>query len=500
MASEPSAIQKIKEPNSFRFVTFNVNGVRTLFQYQPFSEMNQSPEKIFDYFNADIITFQELKIERLSLAKWGKLENFYSFISIPHSRKGYSGVGCWVRILPREHPFHECLQVVKAEEGITGILGVKSGKELLQYNKDPSIGIGGYDSLGYVDDKEALKIDSEGRCVMIELACNLVVISVYCPANSTLSEEGELYRVKFLKVLFKRIRNLDALGKRVVLMGDLNVCRDFIDHAESLERDSVVITDIMGGLEIEEKYQKSCRNFLINPEVPHRRMLNQMLSDSIIPAMADEGILVDTTRLTQTRKRLKMYTVWNTLKNLRPANYGSRIDFILVSAKMQDKVKASDILPQVLGSDHCPVYADISVDLSEADPPEFGVKIPKFEARYKYNLTHGNILEMFGKTNRKASVSKVTKKSTLSSSASVGEAIRRTASEHIKQNPLNKSKERISHFRNCFGEPPVCRHGEEAILKTSKTLTNPGKRFWICKYPRGSLGDKTSSCGFFQWA
>ncbi|GAV48259.1 hypothetical protein ZYGR_0I05560 [Zygosaccharomyces rouxii] len=493
-------IENDKAADACRFLTFNVNGLRTLFHYQPFSNMNQSIENVFDYFNADIITFQELKVERSALTKWGKLDNFYSFISIPQARKGYSGVGCWIRILPKDHPLHNSLKVIKAEEGITGRLGVKIGKDLVTYSSDSSIGIGGYESLPYNDEQEALKIDSEGRSVMVELASNTVVICVYCPANSTLSEEGELFRVKFLKILFKRIRNLDAMGKKVVLMGDLNVCRDLIDHAESLERASMPITDNMGGLEIEEKFQNSCRDFIINPDVPHRRLFNQMLSDSMFSEMALEGVLIDTTRLKQSRKRLKMYTVWNTFKNSRPANYGSRIDFVLTSTRMGVQVQSANILPQVMGSDHCPVYADIIYDPSDVGEKDFDVKIPKFEARYKYDLMHGNILDMFGKVKSQSVLGKVVKKPVSHSPKPVDKLIERNEARNLTiTKPSNGEKEKISQLKNFFGEPPLCKHGKETILRTSKTLTNPGKRFWICKYPKGSFGDKLSSCGFFQW-
>lgn len=493
-------IQDVKLDCSCRFMTFNVNGLRTLFHYQPFSNMNQSIEKIFEYFDADVISFQELKVEKSALIKWGKLDNFYSFISIPQAKKGYSGVGCWIRILPKDHPLHNSLKVLKAEEGITGRLGLKVGKNLVTYDSDSNVGIGGYESLPYGDGQEALKIDAEGRSVMIELACNTVVICVYCPANSTLSDEGELFRVKFLKILFKRIRNLDSMGKKVVLMGDLNVCRDLIDHAESLEKASVPITNIMGGLEIEEKFKNICRDFIINPDVPHRRLFNQMLNDSMFSEMAQEGILIDTTRLKQTRKRLKMYTVWNTFKNSRPSNYGSRIDFVLTSTRMGEQVKSANILPQIMGSDHCPVYADIIYDSSDVQEKDFDIRIPKFEARYKYSLMHGNILDMFQKTKSLPSQGKVVKKSLPQPPKEIGKLLEENESGNTAATRSNNGgKEKITQLKNCFGEPPSCKHGKETILRTSKTHTNPGKRFWVCKYPKGSSGDESSSCGFFQW-
>lgn len=180
-------------------------------------------------------------------------------------------------------------------------------------------------------------------------------------------------------------------------MGDLNVCRDLIDSADTLEQLSISIVDPMGGKELEAQRNEEAMRFIINPETPHRRIFNQILADSLLPNASKEGILIDTTRLVQTRNRLRMYTVWNSLKNLRPSNYGSRIDFILVSSKLEKLVRGGDILPDVLGSDHCPVYSDLALDVFEVKPNTANVAIPKFEARYKYNLRNHDILEMFAK-------------------------------------------------------------------------------------------------------
>lgn len=516
----PHPINCTKSNEVVRFLTFNVNGLRTLFHYRPFSEMSQSLESVFNYFDSDIITFQELKTERLSITKWGKVPGFYSFISIPQLKKGYSGVGCWVRILPEDHPLHDALQVVKAEEGITGILTIKVGNSNIRYRDDCSVGIGGYESLGLDnnDMTEALKLDAEGRCVMVELACNIVVISVYCPANSTSSKDGEILRVKFLRVLFKRIRNLDKIGKQVLLMGDLNVCRDLTDHAEALEKNSIIINNDMEGIRIEDTHKEQCRFFVINPETAHRRMLNQMLADSIIPEMAEEGILIDTTRLIQSRNRLKMYTVWNTLKNTRPLNYGSRIDFILTSLGMKNGIHSADILPEIMGSDHCPVFADINLKRICCEVPHIKTTLPRFEARYKFGLMHGNVLDLFNKsisndgakpvsTGTKPS-NMISKKRAVLPSKSIDNFFAKAKLENpttsvIEQSSVkgssSRKKAKVS-IKDIFGKPPLCEHGVEAILRTSKTSANPGKRFWLCKLPKGSSNDKSSSCGFFQWA
>lgn len=509
-----------KDDQHARVITFNVNGLRTFFHYQPFSDMNQSLEKVFAYLDADIITLQELKTDRHSVTRWGKVDGFYSFISLPQTKKGYSGVGCWVRILPKEHPLSGALAVVKAEEGITGLLSVKTNRAAVCYRDDPIGGIGGYESLGIdeEDDKEGLHLDSEGRCVMVELACNVVVISVYCPANSSHSVEGASFRIKYLKVLFKRIRNLYKMGKQVVLMGDINVCRDLIDHAEALERASIKISNNTTGFEIESTFPTECKQFILNPDTPFRRMMNQMLADSIIAEFARDGILWDSTRVTQTRKRLKMYTVWNTLKNSRPINYGSRVDYILCTESLKKLITSADILPDVTGSDHCPVYADLDLKgLAENLPPTNG-KIPKFEARYKFDLLHRNVLEMFGKngTNRGMASGeekryKVHKKPVPSPKATgliqaarlPGEKVTASDSLIVSQTATARSLPSREYAKlpvKESGAPPLCKHGLEAIQRTSRTQANPGKKFWICKLPKGGSGDKDSSCGFFQWA
>lgn len=516
--SSISALGIPKDDTQVRLITFNVNGLRTFFHYQPFSDMNQSLEKVFAYLQADIITLQELKTDRHSITRWGKVEGFYSFISIPQTKRGYSGVGCWVKILPKEHPLSGALEVVKAEEGITGLLPTKSGRGALCYRDDPTTGLGGYESLGLdeEDDTEGLHLDSEGRCVMVELACNVVIISVYCPANSSHSVEGASFRVKYLKVLFKRIRNLYKLGKQVVLMGDINVCRDLIDHAEALEQASIRINSETTGAEIESKFTTQCHHFILNPETPFRRMLNEMLADSIITELAREGILWDTTRFTQSRKRLKMYTVWNTLKNSRPVNYGSRIDLILCTNLLKKLVTSGDILPNVTGSDHCPVYTDFDLrSLADNLPPATG-RIPRFEARYKYGLMHRNVLEMFSRngTNRgtiaDSQTRKVHKKPTIAAKATnkVAEGAKMSAalSQLIGQNKDRREEDREAEIctkrpiKELFGTPPRCKHGLEAIQRTSRTQANPGRKFWICKLPKGESGDQNSSCGYFEWA
>lgn len=49
------------------------------------------------------------------------------------------------------------------------------------------------------------------------------------------------------------------------------------------------------------------------------------------------------------------YTWWSHFANARARNVGWRIDYFLVSTVMKDKVKESEIHPEQMGSDHCPI-------------------------------------------------------------------------------------------------------------------------------------------------
>ena len=55
------------------------------------------------------------------------------------------------------------------------------------------------------------------------------------------------------------------------------------------------------------------------------------------------------------------YTWWSHFANARARNVGWRIDYFLVSESLKDKVKAADIHPQVMGSDHCPVSITLDI-------------------------------------------------------------------------------------------------------------------------------------------
>lgn len=53
------------------------------------------------------------------------------------------------------------------------------------------------------------------------------------------------------------------------------------------------------------------------------------------------------------------YSWWSYRFNARANNAGWRIDYFLVSERLKDDIKAAYIMPEVLGSDHCPVCLEL---------------------------------------------------------------------------------------------------------------------------------------------
>jgi len=55
------------------------------------------------------------------------------------------------------------------------------------------------------------------------------------------------------------------------------------------------------------------------------------------------------------------YTWWSHFANARARNVGWRIDYLLVSSSLKDKVKDAAIHADYLGSDHCPISVTLDV-------------------------------------------------------------------------------------------------------------------------------------------
>ncbi|KAK8005146.1 hypothetical protein PG990_011183 [Apiospora arundinis] len=331
-----------------RITSWNVNGIRNPFSYQPWRE-NRTFEYMFNILQADIVVLQEAKIQRKDLQDDMVLVPGWDvYYSLPKHKKGYSGVAIYTR--------NSVCAPIRAEEGITGVLcPPNSTTKFSELPEDQQIG--GYPRpgqlSGIVDDAT---LDCEGRCVILEFPA-FVLIGTYSPA--TRDESRDDFRLGYLEALDVRIRNLVAMGKRVILTGDLNVVRASADTAglaERLRKEDMTMQDFFSA--------------------PSRRLFNQLIFEGDVHGPRDEGreepVLWDLGRLFHPTRE-GMYTCWEVKKNARPGNFGSRIDYVLCSDNMKSWADDSNIQEGLMGSDHCPVFATFS-DIVKVDGRDVHLK------------------------------------------------------------------------------------------------------------------------------
>ncbi|KAG6883661.1 hypothetical protein C0993_004870 [Termitomyces sp. T159_Od127] len=90
------------------------------------------------------------------------------------------------------------------------------------------------------------------------------------------------------------------------------------------------------------------------------------MRDFLVPEDGGVGLMVDVTRRFWPDRK-GMYTCWNTKISARESNYGTRIDYVMVTRGLLPWVKAADIQPHIKGSDHCPVYVDLHDEIVDSN-------------------------------------------------------------------------------------------------------------------------------------
>lgn len=160
--------------------------------------------------------------------------------------------------------------------------------------------------------------DSEGRTLTVEYA-DFFLVNVYVP-NSKRELTRLDYRTKEWDVDFlKHLKKLEK-KKPVVFCGDLNVAHQEIDLT----------------------YPKAnVKNHGFTPE-------ERAGFDKIVEA----GFL-DSFR--EFKKEGGHYTWWSHFNNCRARNIGWRIDYFCISKSLRPRLQEAFILPEVKGSDHCPI-------------------------------------------------------------------------------------------------------------------------------------------------
>lgn len=171
--------------------------------------------------------------------------------------------------------------------------------------------------------------NTEGRITTLEFK-DFYVVSVYTPnAKDDLSRLSLRHKqwdpafLEFVKELESGSLSASG-GKSVIFCGDLNVAHTPDDLARPKEN--------VGNKGFTDEEREGIQNVI------------------------DHGF-VDTFRMFT--KGNGHYSWWSHFANARARNVGWRIDYIFVSQKLSKKVKKALILPEVLGSDHCPVLIEM---------------------------------------------------------------------------------------------------------------------------------------------
>ena len=185
----------------------------------------------------------------------------------------------------------------------------------------------GYSGTALFSKKEPLSVrygigieefDCEGRVLTAEFP-ECFIVTVYTP-NAQPELKRLDYRTRFEHAFREYLFELRA-EKPVIVCGDMNVAHE----------------------EIDLKNPQSNRG---NPGFSdeERALFTELL----------ESGMTDTFRYKYPDKR-DAYSWWSYRANARANNVGWRIDYFLVSDNLRERIVEPAILPEVYGSDHCPV-------------------------------------------------------------------------------------------------------------------------------------------------
>ena len=167
------------------------------------------------------------------------------------------------------------------------------------------------------------RFDNEGRTVVADFD-DFVLLGIYFP-NGKRSAERLRYKMEFYDAFLDYVENLRREGRNVVVCGDVNTAHKEIDLARPKENEKI-------------------SGFL--PE--ERAWMDTFL----------ERGYVDTFR--QFHQEPGNYSWWDTMTRARERNVGWRIDYFFTDADLASSLTDGFILPDVMGSDHCPVGIEIT--------------------------------------------------------------------------------------------------------------------------------------------
>ena len=166
------------------------------------------------------------------------------------------------------------------------------------------------------------ELDTEGRLITLEYE-DFYLVTCYTP-NAQRELARLTHRLAWEKAFREYMCRLDA-KKPVIVCGDLNVAHQEIDLKNpKANRGSAGFSD----------EERACFTSLL-----------------------DSGF-TDTFRYLYPDV-IGAYSWWSYMFKARQNNAGWRIDYFLVSDRIQDKIAQASIHSDILGSDHCPVSLEL---------------------------------------------------------------------------------------------------------------------------------------------
>ena len=168
------------------------------------------------------------------------------------------------------------------------------------------------------------KFDNEGRILQLDYD-EFILFNIYFPNGKSRTERLE-YKMDFYEAFLKHIDKLHSEGRNIVICGDVNTAHKPIDLARPKENEK-----ISGFLPMEREWMD---RWVENGFVDTLRMFNE-----------ESG----------------QYSWWDNRGGARARNVGWRIDYFFVNEEFKDKVSTGFIMPEVMGSDHCPIGIDLNL-------------------------------------------------------------------------------------------------------------------------------------------
>jgi exodeoxyribonuclease-3 len=168
------------------------------------------------------------------------------------------------------------------------------------------------------------RLDNEGRILRMDYG-DFVLFNIYFP-NGKSSDERLLYKMKFYDAFLEHLDLLRDRGKHIIVCGDVNTAHKVIDIARPKANEK-----ISGFLPLEREWMDK---WVSHGYVDTFRMFNQ-----------EPG----------------QYTWWDARGGARERNVGWRIDYFFVDEEFKSHVKSAFIMPDVMGSDHCPIGIEVVI-------------------------------------------------------------------------------------------------------------------------------------------